>query len=77
MQLEELEKRLKACEHVGISVRLDDSTVVVDVPEFIHSHLNFASTYDKCVVFNPYKERLIKLLSLLEAGVFDRESSRV
>lgn len=66
MQLQELERRLKACSHIGVSIRLDKATTVVDIPEFIHNHLGFAETYDGDGVFNPYKERLIKLLSLLE-----------
>ena len=72
MQLKELERRLKACSHVSESIKLDKATTVIDIPEFIHNHLGFAETYDGDGVFNPYKERLIKLLSLIEG-----ESSRV
>ncbi len=70
MQLEELEKRLKACSHVGVSIKLDKTTTVIDVPEFIDNHLGFAETYEPMDPNNPYKGRLIKLLSLLEGESF-------
>ena len=70
MQLEELERRLKACSHVGVSIKLDKSTTVIDVPEFIDNHLGFAETYEPMDPNNPYKGRLIKLLSLLEGKSF-------
>ncbi len=70
MQLEELERRLNNIQHVGISVRLDDATVVVDLPHFIDNHLGFARTYEPMDPDNPYKKRLINLLSLLEGKSF-------
>lgn len=73
MQLEELERRLNNIQHVGISVRLDDATVVVDLPHFIDNHLGFARTYEPMDPNNPYKERLVRLLTLVEAGIFDRK----
>lgn len=77
MQLEELERRLNNIQHVGISVRLDDATVVVDLPHFIDNHLGFARTYEPMDPNNPYKERLVRLLTLVEAGIFDRKPSGV
>ena len=77
MQLEELERRLNNIQHVGISVRLDDATVVVDLPQFIDNHLGFARTYEPMDPNNPYKERLVRLLTLVEAGIFDRKPSGV
>lgn len=77
MQLEELEKRLNNIQHVGISVRLDDATVVVDLPQFIDNHLRFARTYEPMNPNNPYKERLVRLLTLVESGIFNREPSGV
>ena len=77
MQLEELERRLNNIQHVDISVRLDDATVVVDLPQFIDNHLGFARTYEPKDPNNPYKERLVRLLTLVEAGIFDRKPSGV
>lgn len=77
MQLEELERRLNNIQHVGISVRLDDATVVVDLPQFIDNHLGFARTYEPMDPNNPYKERLVRLLTLVEAGIFDRKPSGI
>ena len=77
MQLEVLERRLNNIQHVGISVRLDDATVVVDLPHFIDNHLGFARTYEPMDPNNPYKERLVRLLTLVEAGIFDRKPSGV
>ena len=70
MQLEELERRLKACSHVGKSIKLDNATTIMDVPEFIDNHLGFAETYEPMDPDNPYKKRLINLLSLLEGKSF-------
>jgi hypothetical protein len=77
MDLNELETRLKSIKHVDISVRLDDTTVVVDLPHFIDNHLGFARTYEPMDPNNPYKERLVRLLTLVEAGIFDRKPSGV
>ena len=66
MQLKELEKRLKACSHTALSIKLDSATSIIDVSEFIDSHLDFATYYESKDPKNPYKERLINLLSLLE-----------
>jgi hypothetical protein len=70
MQLKELERRLKACSHIGKSIKLDNATTIIDVPEFIDNHLGFAETYEPMDPNNPYKGRLIKLLSLLEGKSF-------
>ena len=77
MQLEELEKRLSNIQHVGINVRLDDTTVVVDLPQFIDNHLGFARTYESTDPNNPYKARLERLLALVESGIFNREPSGI
>ena len=70
MQLKELERRLKACSQISVSIKLDNATTIMDVPEFIDNHLGFAETYEPMDPDNPYKKRLINLLSLLEGESF-------
>ena len=65
--LKDLKKRLQPFVNMDNQVRLSDEATVVNVGQMINAHLEVLECNSGTKTFMPYYDRLITLLTILEA----------